>query len=66
MLNTTIEEAFEINPTITIKRDAEVPFVSMDRLTPGQQDVDAGEIRQFEAALNSRLATLSWPALRHA
>ena len=49
MLNTTIEEAFEINPTITIKRDAEVPFVSMDRLTPGQRDVDAGEIRQFRS-----------------
>ena len=49
MLNTTIEEAFEINPTITIKRDAEVPFLSMDRLTPGQRDVDAGEIRQFRS-----------------
>lgn len=49
MLNTTIEEAFEINPTITIKRDAEVPFVSMDRLTPGQRDVDAGEMRQFRS-----------------
>lgn len=49
MLNTTIEEAFEINPTVTIKRDAEVPFVSMDRLTPGQRDVDAGEIRQFRS-----------------
>lgn len=49
MLNATIEEAFEINPTITIKRDAEVPFVSMDRLTPGQRDVDAGEIRQFRS-----------------
>lgn len=44
-----IEEAFEINPKVSIKRGAEVPFISMGRLEPGRRDVDAVETRSYSS-----------------
>lgn len=47
MLHTTVEEAFEVNPSVSIKRGTEVPFVAMDQLIPGRRNVDTAEIREF-------------------
>ena len=44
-----IGEAFEINPKVSIKRGAEVPFISMGRLEPGRRDVDAVETRSYSS-----------------
>lgn len=44
-----IGEAFEINPKVSIKRGAEVPFISMGRLGPGRRDVDAVEARSYSS-----------------
>ena len=49
MLAIPIGDAFEINPKVSIKRGAEVPFISMDRLEPGRRDVDAVETRSYSS-----------------
>lgn len=45
----SIGEAFEINPKVSIKRGAEIPFISMDRLEPGRRDTDAVETRLYSS-----------------
>ena len=43
----TFEEAFYINPKVTIKKGQSVPFVAMDDVSPWQRDVRATEMRRF-------------------
>lgn len=44
-----IGSAFQINPRVKIKRGTKVPFISMDRIKPGQRGVTATETRAFSS-----------------
>lgn len=44
-----MQDAFEINPRIKLPKDIEVPFVTMDRLVPGQRNVEAVESREVKS-----------------